>query len=74
MCDTIETDKKKGQVNKKLKQHKSKTNRNLKINLPLDSKNNQEMDYIVAGLEKETGMVASTKIIKELQKKYSNFS
>ena len=42
------------------------------VNLPLDSKINQEMDYLLAGQEIEIYTVASAKITKELHDTYSD--
>ena len=38
---------------------------NSTLNQPLNGKDNQEMDYFLAELEKEINMVESAKIIKE---------
>ena len=49
-CDTIEADHNKGHVNEQLKQDRFKT----KVNLPLEDKNNQEIDYFFQGQKKST--------------------
>ena len=72
-CDTIEAECNRGQVKEKSIQEKSQPNKNSKLNLPLDSKNNQETDYFLAGLEKEIDTVASPKITKELHDTSSDF-
>ena len=54
-CSTTEADHYRGHIKEQSKQGKSKTNKNSKINPPLDSKNNQEMDYFLAGQEKRNG-------------------
>ena len=47
-------------------------NKILKMNLPLDSKNNQETDYFLARPDK-MDIFASAKVTKELHDTYSDF-
>ena len=73
-CNTIEANYNRGQVNEQSKPDKSKTNKNFKVYPPLDGKIKQEMDYFLAGLEKEVDLATSAKITKELHDTCSVFS
>ena len=63
---TLEAGHNRGQVNKKSKQDKSKTNQNSKINLSLDVNDNQEVYYLLAELKKRVRHGGKCKITKEL--------
>ena len=46
--DTVKADNNTGELNKQYKQDKSKTNKNVEINLPVDGKNNHKINYFLA--------------------------
>ena len=69
---TIEADHNRSQVNVQSNHGNFKTNKNSKINLSLNSKNNYESDYFLVVPEKEMDMAASAKITQELYNTYSD--
>ena len=70
-CTTVDESWKKEQVNKQLRQQKSFLNKDLKINL-LTAKNENEIDYSIAGPGKEANIASYAKITWEMPNDYND--